>query len=64
MTHATTTAAGERPPIPQQEAARLIGVTDRTLRNWERRRLIVGHRPAGGGKKFYVVEDLLRLIGK
>jgi len=46
--------------LPQHRAARSIGVTDRTLRNWDRRGLIRGKRC--GGVKLYPVEDLKKLV--
>jgi hypothetical protein len=57
-------AASAEAPIAlnQQDAARAIGVTDRTLRNWEARGLIAGRRVAGG-VRLYAVEDLRRLAG-
>lgn len=49
--------------LTQTAAARWLGVTDRTLRNWEAKGLIKGHSPAGG-VKLYSIEDLKRLTGK
>lgn len=53
----------EQIALPQTQAARAIGVTDRTLRNWERRGLIAGRR-AAGGVKLYPVSELRRLAGE
>jgi DNA-binding transcriptional MerR regulator len=47
--------------ITQVEAARRYGVTDRTIRNWEKRGHIAGKRV--DGLKFYPVAQLDRLTG-
>lgn len=49
--------------LNQTDAAKAIGVTDRTLRNWERAKLITGRR-AAKGVRLYAVEDLKKLAGK
>jgi DNA-binding transcriptional MerR regulator len=47
----------------QTKAARAVGVTSQTIRNWEKRGLISGRR-AANGVKLYAVEDLQKLAGK
>jgi excisionase family DNA binding protein len=48
--------------VNQTEAARLLGVTDRTLRNWERSGRL---RAAKVGRlRLYPVESLRRLVGE
>lgn len=47
--------------LPQAKAAKAVGVTDRTLRNWERDGRIVGKRC--GGVKLYPMEQLKELAG-
>lgn len=47
--------------IKQVEAAQRYGVTDRTIRNWEKRGRIVGKKI--GGVKLYPVEKLEQLVG-
>jgi len=47
--------------VKQVEAAKLIGVTDQTIRNWERQGKIKGTRV--GGAKLYPFADLKRLVG-
>lgn len=47
----------------QTKSAAAVGVTDRTIRNWEKRGLISGRR-VGGGVKLYPIEDLRKLVGK
>jgi DNA-binding transcriptional MerR regulator len=53
----------EQIALPQMQAARAIGVTDRTLRRWEREGLIAGRRVRRGGVKLYAVEQLRALAG-
>lgn len=47
--------------LPQTKAAKAMGVTDRTLRNWEKAGLIVG--TYCGGVKLYPVSRLKELAG-
>lgn len=60
---APSRAQQERIAMTQTQLARAIGVTTQTIRNWEKRGLIVGTRPSGG-VKLYAVEDGRRLAGK
>lgn len=46
--------------LNQTQAARSLGVSDRTLRNWDKDGIVTG-RKVGGGVKLYLVEDLRRL---
>lgn len=48
------TATAQREPLTatQVEAARLFGVTDRTIRRWEKKGLIHGRRINGGAKHY------------
>ena len=46
--------------LPQHKAAKALGVSDRTIRNWERRGLIQGRR-VGGKLRMYDVEALRAL---
>ncbi|HEV2294519.1 MAG TPA: MerR family DNA-binding transcriptional regulator [Tepidisphaeraceae bacterium] len=48
--------------VNQTEAARLLRVTDRTLRNWEAKGLLVGQR-VNGGVKLYPYEQVKQLVG-
>ena len=48
--------------LPQVKAAAHFGVTDRTLRNWEKRKWLTGTRV--GGVKLYARADLERLARK
>ena len=56
-----TTPDPKRISLNQTEAARALGVTDRTLRNWDRRGIIKGRR-LGGRLVLYDVEELRRLM--
>lgn len=47
--------------MTQVQAARALGVSDRTIRNWTKQGLICGKRV--GGVVLYAVEDLRRLAG-
>lgn len=49
--------------LPQSKAAKALGITDRTLRNWEKAGLIEGHRPRPGGVKLYAIDKLRALVG-
>lgn len=59
-----TTATENRPALSmnQVEAARALGISDRTLRRWEKRKLIVGRR-VGGGVRLYPIDRLRELAG-
>jgi DNA-binding transcriptional MerR regulator len=48
--------------VSQADAARLVSVTDRTIREWERKKLIKGER-VNGGKKMYPLAKLKKLAG-
>jgi predicted site-specific integrase-resolvase len=50
------------PAVSQTKAADLFGVSDRTIRRWEKDGLITGRRVKKGGKKFYPYEQLRRLV--
>jgi DNA-binding transcriptional MerR regulator len=52
---------GDQETIKQIDAARKFGVSDRTLRRWEKRGLIKGTRVIG--LKFYPLSDLRKLTG-
>lgn len=56
-----TPLATERIAVSQTEAARLIGVTDRTIRNWTKAGLLTGKRVRG--VRLYPVEQLKQLVG-
>lgn len=47
--------------VTQTRAAKLLGITERTLRNWERCGLIAGKRVQG--TKLYSYADLKKLAG-
>jgi hypothetical protein len=47
--------------VPQVEAARLLGVTDRTIRNWDRAGVLVGRKVRG--VKLYPVAELKKVAG-
>lgn len=51
----------ERLTIKQIDAAKAVGVTDRTIRNWEKRGLITGKRQQG--VKLYPYAKLKELAG-
>lgn len=55
--------ATEQILMNQTKVAAACGVTTQTIRNWEKRGLIEGRRPAGG-VKLYPVDDVRRLAGK
>lgn len=63
MSETATTTHAKPMAMNQTKAAEAIGVTPQTIRNWEKRNLITGHRPANG-VKLYVVDELLKLAGK
>lgn len=48
--------------VTQDKAAKLLSVSDRTIRNWEKRGLVSGVR-VGGGKKLYDFASLKALVG-
>lgn len=60
------TRADEPVSVNQLEAAKLLGISDRTLRDWERRGLITGRRPNGGAKLYPYdrVKELARANGR
>jgi hypothetical protein len=47
--------------MTQVDAAKFCGVTDRTFRRWEEKKIIAGKRV--GGVKLYPVKTLRELIG-
>lgn len=47
--------------IKQVDAARRYGVSDRTLRRWEKKGLLTGTRVQG--TRFYQVAQIERLVG-
>lgn len=49
--------------LSQEKAARAVGVTSRTLRNWEKEGLIAGRRVRPGGVKLYPLDKLRELVG-
>ena len=66
MSKSISVAAGTLPvdgqvALPQVKLARALGVSDRTIRNWDRAGLLVGRR-VNGGVKLYAIEDARRLL--
>ncbi len=51
----------ERISVNQADAARMVGVTARTIRNWEKDKLIVGTKVKG--VRLYPVVKLRELAG-
>jgi excisionase family DNA binding protein len=49
--------------INQIEASKRFGVSDRTIRRWERAGLIRGTRVRGRGVKLYAVDQLEQVAG-
>lgn len=47
--------------VPQVKAARMLGVTDRTIRNWDKAGIIKGTKV--DGVKLYQVAELKKLVG-
>jgi len=58
---AASGAKVEQVTITQTNAAKRYGVTDRTLRNWEKEKRIKGTRV--GGLKLYSIAELDKLVG-
>jgi excisionase family DNA binding protein len=52
--------AKQREAMTQVQAARALGVTDRTLRRWDRKGLIHSERPAGG-VRLYPIDAVQKL---
>lgn len=52
--------ANDKIAVKQEEAARMMGVTSRTFRNWEKKNLVAGKKI--GGVKLYPVEELKRML--
>lgn len=48
--------------IKSSAAAKLLGVTTQTLRNWERRREVVPARISSGGRRYYYKSTILALL--
>lgn len=55
-------ATQERLTVTQAEAARMIGVSDRTIRQWERLGIIKGRQVRPGGAKFYELAAVKKLV--
>ncbi len=51
----------ERLSVTQVQAAQILGVTDQTIRNWERRGKLKGLRR--GGVKLYPYQQIKELAG-
>jgi hypothetical protein len=62
ITRAARDIGMDRLSVSQKQAAEMLGVTVRTLFNWEQRGLIRGERPAGG-VKLYPLARLRELAG-
>jgi len=47
-----------------REASRILGVSDSTLRNWDRVGVLVPERRLHSGKRFYSVDQLDKMIAE
>lgn len=56
----TTTQVMQRTAYSQTEAAERLGITQPTLRQWEKKGLLTSRRP-NNGKRLYSVEEIERL---
>ena len=52
----------ERIAVSQADAARLLGISDWTIREWEKRGLVAGKR-VNNGKRLYPLARLKELAG-
>lgn len=55
----------ERPQfVTQIDVARMLNVSDRTVRNWDAKGKLKGHRPAGGVKLYPIADVVALATGK